>query len=1107
MPRLAGQTGQTVPLPSLNLPKGPTSAVETVIRPGRRLPVGLRPPALKVWPHAKGSQSARGAARPEAGRPPELGMPMSARAAESWSVFPTAPWEESSDTDPKYYTGTSWPPALKASLGDWKDVAPSQLSQADLRRSAYLKGQLEQMRLTEFFDEQGGPHFQRLGLGFVAKQQKEIGSAFGSQGDLLQCTDARRGTIDTQAGIVGTSRSYLAAAEAIAKDSLIVEERALFYQSQVKESERAREGDVENARVKHLFIEVPNFEVHAPKPVNLKDLIPSDLGEAREIEERNIVERQGGNFRDPYWTEGSQMGWLFPQPEVMELSQLMDRWAASTRGANLPMGMCRSTFCRFLLDTKLADQKSVPYFWAVQLFDSVAQPVRCCPPNAHYASTAPVCLMVSRWRLISVLDAIIRQHSDAMSRYDVLSRIKDKMKELFDGVQKDAPNAASSTQEPISEDDESPKGTKNHEDRRDIRQPPNAASLTQEPIPDEDQSPKRTKSREDRKRQPRNAASSTREPISDEDQSPKDTKSREDLQDKHRNADTEDSGKSIERDSACRDRLLQSMLVEPEVLHLVFVHQEIFRLLYVCYAKDEQHMEFPELLSFCIDFYLIPQFGTESSLKGLYEAALCVEACPQPDIQQSISMNRTSISLFRNKANLLRKSIAIGSNGRKLTGGLSGRKSPRKRTSSSAVSRSSSVVPQKSKTVAETESGDKNASSSGLNEDVRLAAPAFRLNAFIETIVKLAFVHTGFYGNAVQLCSSSYFKVTWLLTYLRCVMSHMHACQDKAAFAGEAPDEQLAAVKALRAVPLDLWDRPPILPTVLDMPVMLQPLPGPGNRKLPRRRLRVQASAPRLRPSKCAEEQSTETWRRKRRMSMEETMMQHSTHKSPEAVVQKSLTRDSLKSEAGDSSSSEEEEYIGSVPPLEHSSRKSRVAHTAFLRSKSKTKSQIGEKLRGDIEQVEQAHSSHSSHAGHQPEPQQPHQGLLPLEDLFPVESGQPCFVDGECQLCGRKVFCQGDEKSVMDAKIQSFGNPHCRGCSLVDAISLQRHPFARLLVGADAEVKTAPLEAKPHVGKRLHPTFPLPPESGEGFGSEALQYLKRALVSDGRDDGSTAAK
>lgn len=1028
MPRLAGQTGQTVQLPSLHVPKGPTSAVEATIRPGRRLPVGLRPPALKVWPHAhSGSQSARGVQRSETGRPPGLEMPMSARAGESSSSFPAMPWDEISNTDPKYSTGTSWPPALKASLGDWKDVAPSQLSQADLRRSAYLKGRLEQMRLPEFFDEQGGPHFHRLGLGFVAKHQTEIGSAFGSRGDLHSHTNAGRGALDAEPGMIGNARSYLAAIEAVAKDTILVQQRAKIYQSQVKGSDRTKEGDVEKTRVGHLFTEVPDFEIHVPKPVILKDLIPSDLGEHRELEERNIVDRQLGHLTDIYWIEGAQMGWLFTQPEVSELSTSLDRWAASTRGVNLPMGMCRSTFCRFLLDTKLADQNSVPYFWAVQLFDSVAQPARVCAPNAQHASTAPICLMVSRWRLISVLDAIIRQHSEAINRYDVLVRIKDKMKELF---QKDLPDTANLVQEPLSDEDLSPMSGDDLDQRR--------------------------------------------QTVNETSTRPCET--------------------SIEIDSACRERLLQAMLIEPEVLHLVFLYQEIFRLLYDCYAKDDQHMEFPELLRFCVDFYLVPQFATEESLKGLYEGALCLEKRPEPDIPQSVSMDRTSLTIFKKKASVLgRMSIAMRPSGKKASVKL---KTIKKQSSSSALSRSSSMTSQssKSKAVAETDSDAFNRSTS-LSEDTRVSEPAFRLAAFIETIVKLSFLHAGFYGNAVQLCSSSYFKVTWLLTYLRWVMEHMHSCQDKLALAGESPDEQVAAVRALQAVPLDLWDRPPILPTDLDLPVVLQPLPGPGSRKLPRRRLRVQASAPRLRPSKGAEDQSTEAWRQKRRKSMEEAMMFQSARKTAEApVVKKSETkkRDTLKSKvADDSSSGGEEEYLGSLPSLDQANRTSKISEIASLRSNSTQRKSLTQLGKG----TEQARASVV--AEDQSDVMEPQEGLLPLEDLFPAESGKPCFENGQCQLCGRVIFCEEDAKSVRDAKIQSSGNPHCRGCSVVDALSFQRHPFSRLLLGADSGVKMAKLKAKPHVGKRMHPTFPLPPESGTAFGTQALQILKKKHAMD----------
>lgn len=71
-----------------------------------------------------------------------------------------------------------------------------------------------------------------------------------------------------------------------------------------------------------------------------------------------------------------------------------------------------------------------------------------------------------------------------------------------------------------------------------------------------------------------------------------------------------------------RDRLISAMLIEPEVLHVVYCFQHQFRILFNCYAP-KGHMQFTELWQFCVDFQLTPRFIPEQQLRRAYEAAEC----------------------------------------------------------------------------------------------------------------------------------------------------------------------------------------------------------------------------------------------------------------------------------------------------------------------------------------------------------------------------------------------------------------------------------------------------------------------------------------------------
>ena len=300
--------------------------------------------------------------------------------------------------------------------------------QADIIRNHRLKSQLSQLRLSDFFDCHGGPHFKRLSISFAAKQNAQVGSTFGSTSNLheyaelsdLQSLSAHSSDEKERAeslqslqgqsksskalledselsGLselsdLGSSKAFLAASEARARDLLITQQKAELLLLQVRDEERLRTAEVDERRLGLLFSEIPNFESLLPRSVEVKSLVPVDLLEEQEQAEKQSIERQNGFLADNHFIEGSQMCWLFTHQEVLVLSRCLSRWCVSTRGPSfaMGMGMDRPTFCRMILEVELVDQVMVPYFWAVSLFDSLAQPCRICPPQAHHAPTAPV---------------------------------------------------------------------------------------------------------------------------------------------------------------------------------------------------------------------------------------------------------------------------------------------------------------------------------------------------------------------------------------------------------------------------------------------------------------------------------------------------------------------------------------------------------------------------------------------------------------------------------------------------------------------------------------------------------------------------------------------
>jgi len=71
--------------------------------------------------------------------------------------------------------------------------------------------------------------------------------------------------------------------------------------------------------------------------------------------------------------------------------------------------------------------------------------------------------------------------------------------------------------------------------------------------------------------------------------------------------------------------------------------------------------------------------------------------------------------------------------------------------------------------------------------------------------------------------------------------------------------------------------------------------------------------------------------------------------------------------------------------------------------------------------------------SGSQPAPKNDAEAW-PLEDLFQAEAGLPTISKGRCTLCGENTLrCP-------------WGNPGCRGCSIIDGLTLDMHPLSNLI-------------------------------------------------------------
>lgn len=835
-------------------------------------------------------------------------------------------------------------PALQITGSEWGGPASS-LLQEDLVRNQRLKHQLSQLRLSDFFDVHGGPHFKLLSITFAAKQNRDVGSTFGSTGDLHASVDVStlqrhmdemdEMALDERTGMLGSSKAFLAASEARAKDMLMTREKAEALLRKVNDQERLRTADVNQRRLGRLFAEISAFETVLPNDINIKDIMPTDSLEEEENTAKQLTERQNAFLADEKFVEGSQMSWLFTQTEVLLITRCMQRWSNSTQGAHgavVTAGMDRPTFCRMLLDLELVGEK-VPYFWAVCLFDSLALPMRLCPDVEH-AAVAPVLHVVNRFRLISVLDVIIRQYFEAKTREDFLQSLKKYAKKLKASDPGDSKRDSLDAQ-----------GMKHTEPSR----------------KGQGQGPKK-------------------------------------------------ADKDIF--NLARDRLISAMLIEPEVLHVVYCFQHQFRILFNCYAP-KGHMQFTELWQFCVDFQLTPRFIPEQQLRRAYEAAECFLV-----LAPRLVRKPPRASKARGKA-----------------------KDGKGRSKAA-----SSPIPPAPGTERERLHSTDSAVSSTLSENEQHECETvFGANAFVETLCRVAFLYLGFYGSTLQQSTSSYFKVTWLVSYLRrmsCLMLDNPP---------EVPDPDAASGAAALVTQLPgLWDDFSEEPGGQSL---LQPHPGPGNRKPLRRQSRQQSMAPSLKPSKQTRDAALSLKKQKTMSNIREAVK----NLGRAALVVKKMA--------------ETQQLSGVVPrKLDDSSSEEDIPQPSpskLTLSNNETKERIA------------ALTTRMAVSFHKPKKQKKtNTNDMPVEELFKVEAGKPAVVNGICQLCGR---------SREDTRL---GNPACRGCSIVDSIHLQAHPFARLLSldsNPYGNAKVLRPRAKAHTGERLRPAFRLPEVELPRIESQAL--------------------
>jgi len=835
------------------------------------------------------------------------------------------------------------------------------------------------LRLSDYFDDRGSPRFRRLGLSFAAKQHDDIRDTFGSRMEGDFSSPGRREFI--------SARAAHRASEAMEKDAIKTRERTQNLLQQLSNMDKHLVKDVCERQLQMIFCEIPQFSKYLPPGVQQPDLLPAEIHKEEEYKDRRAAERWNAYFGDKNWVEGGKMGWLLPRKEILQLNETLIVWSRATRGINYPLGMDRSTFVRFLLDCGLVDQEKVPLFWAVQIFDSVARPVRVCPADATWAMTAPAMFAVNRWTLMSVLDPIIRQHFDSSNSSGFMSWLTSAVQHLPSYIREETLERVLKT--PVTDCNEEFNDAKVRGQNSPM--PPSVDGVThmsENEIPNMEVQ-----------------VTGIGGAISGYNIPPW-------LQPPERPV----SSLNTTRQTLTREWLVQSMLAEPEVLNIIMQYFPIFRKLHESYAP-EGNMHYPKFMQFCLDFRLAPELVPCEFVKVLYESAQCTDALFLPPVQsESGQPVRRSAS-----KETVSSTITRGSRRPRPVESIESHDGVGSRRARSRASGTGSLRQHLE------ENTDSMAAGETPIPDVPEVPASFGPNSFVEVIFKTTFNYLGFYGNIAQQSTGAYARAVWTISYLHFVFSHLHDSLQRRSTHGE-PIPDLPLITALRAVPKQGWQWPaPIDPKSLSKPLLqrvVMPFASEGQHRAKRRRLNIHA--PKLKPS------------------MHTATSIRVLHFASKLKPMSNDTREDLAEEFATQRGSklvrEEDCKTSAATSVAHShSSSDDDSHDPLLSIDSSPFSgpdpvAAARKLAGSgIGTVRKKSIDERPSSGPQPAPKSDTEAW-PLEDLFQAEAGLPTISKERCTLCSENTLrCP-------------WGNPGCRGCSIIDGLTLEMHPLSNLI-------------------------------------------------------------
>ncbi|CAE8724959.1 unnamed protein product [Polarella glacialis] len=398
-------------------------------------------------------------------------------------------------------------------------------------------------------------------------------------------------------------------------------------------SEGQTQREPTEAAVGRVFCLEKEVQYYLPPGFTEQEMRPLEVPRRLEQEERKRFEKLNMIFQEATVTNVKlvyERGWFLKFFEIQELLTSLNSWLVAAGHTNA-MGIDRATFCQFLFDLELVDQKRLPYLWAVQAFDALARPTRLCQGDPDFADQTQdgrvrMVQLLNRWDFLEVLDAIVRKRFNDAPREVFMARLRAVHERLEREWQRQDAEWRQNSDEPAARELQVYKRPTTGPGPHDQEQPP----------------------------PPRNSVISRASEGS-----------------------SARPGSSAAKSGATEfqvwkyNRIILSMLKEPEVLNMVEQYRDVFEALFIPYASitigSQSFMELPDFLQFSQEFHIVPSLASRHEVLRAYLAAECLEpvyACedelkdePEMDeIEQQIPRSSRSAAPRTSTSSATRKS-------------------------------------------------------------------------------------------------------------------------------------------------------------------------------------------------------------------------------------------------------------------------------------------------------------------------------------------------------------------------------------------------------------------------------------------------------------------